>query len=178
MTTIVDVNAMDAIVTEAMRTDATWARYVEEVGAPEARAQLIRLRADVKLQRQINAALLASGELPRLEFQQWLGRSAGFDRALARRLASIQVNPGEPAGNRSPGEVRENLRRMHKANVRLIETLALAIHRYLEDDEDEEVGEDVLEEALDAPIDLGKLGVMPLRAAIEQGFVPGKQGVS
>ena len=167
---IQDIRAIDLIIKRAMRTDETWARYVEIVGAPEARGHLIRLRADLKAQRTVNAARLGSKELPQVEYQQWLARSTSFDRALSRRLASIQVNPGAPAANRTSVETSSHYKRMHKADVRLVETLAMAIHRYLEDDD---LGEDVLEDALDADVDLGKNGVMPLRDAIEAGLFPG-----
>lgn len=159
----------DEVVSEAMRSDVTWDRLVAVAGADVARANLIRLRTDVRQQRSIRAALMACGELSSLEYNRWLAKSTAFDRALTRRLARMQVNSGNPASDRTAEHTSGYYMRRHKADVLLVETLALAVHRYLEDDELEE---DVLEDALDAVVDLGKLGEMPLREAIERQLIP------
>jgi len=169
MTIIVDTNAMDTIITQAMRGDDTWEAYVEQVGVTAARAHLIRLRTDVKAQRTLNAARLTSGEITRVEHAQWLAAVVQFERSINRRLASILADPMNPDANHTPEQYEQSKRRIREEARTVIDTLAMAIHQYLED---AELGENVLEEALDTEIHLGRFGSMRIRDAIERGLVP------
>lgn len=160
--------ALDEIVPDAMRDEIAWQRLIAQLGPAVVRASLLRLRADLKQQRTINAGLADAGDMPRPDYSRWLSKSTGFDRALTRRLTELQVNPTAPAGNRQPGESNAHYRRRHVADRALIETLAMAIHCYLEDDD---LGEDVLEEALDTVMDFGAKGQFSVADAIEQGLI-------
>lgn len=166
--TTITPQTLDEILPDAMRDEAAWQRLVTQLGATTVRASLIRLRADVKQQRTINAGLADAGDIPRPEYSRWLAKVTGFDRALTRRMTELQVNPTAPDGNRPAEQTNAYYRRRHVADRNLITVLAMAMHRYLEDDD---LGEEVLEDALDSLMDFGTKGQHSVADAIGQGLI-------
>lgn len=163
---------LDTIVPDAMRDENTWQALLADIGPEKIRGSLSRLRADMKLQRSIKGGLANAGDIPRPDYDRWRSKAARFEQEINRRLTEIQVNHLSPTANRGE-ESNLYYRRRHKEDHRIIQTLAVAIYRYIEDSG---MDEGILEDALDVVRDFGKnYGELSLLDGINQGLIPLEQ---
>ncbi|PZR55276.1 hypothetical protein DNL40_02585 [Xylanimonas oleitrophica] len=148
------------------------AAYTERVGPAKVRADLAALQAKLKDQRTIKGALVQAGDLDPKDHARWLAGQTAYEMHVKTWIA--ELNEQYPPVARTEDEQRAFRKRATRHHLQTIDTLAMAINAYLED---EDASEDLLEDALDqATLFLGDRPAVTVRDALAQGFIPHEQG--
>ncbi|QAY70039.1 hypothetical protein [Xylanimonas protaetiae] len=148
------------------------AAYTAEVGATRVRADLHALLGKLKDQRTIKANQRVAGDLAVQDHARWLAGQKAYEMHVKAWLADL--DEAHPVVVRDVDEQHARRRAALTHHIHTIDTLALAIHTYLED---EDASEDILEDALDATLWMGAdRPAVPLRDAIAQGLLPHTPG--